>query len=108
MDEDVLERLYQERLEERIIAYLATDQNISLEQAMNIYYDSELAEKIHLGTEGIQYLDYRVLTQILKESELCDGMTKAQFNKFMENGLKQAKQDESFEVDKVFSEYDNN
>ena len=68
MDENILERVYQERLEERIIACLAAEQHIPLEQAMNIYYDSELAEKIHMGVEGIQYLDYRVLTQILMEN----------------------------------------
>ena len=33
-----------------------------------------------------------------------DEMTNAQFDKFMETGLKQAKQDESSDVDEVFSE----
>ncbi len=69
MDENVLEQVYQEKLEERIIAQLAKEKAISLEKAMQIYYGSELADKIHNGMEGIQYLDYRVLTQILEETE---------------------------------------
>ena len=58
VDGDVLERVYQERLEERIIAHLAQVKNCSLEQAMDLYYNSELADKIHQGKDGIQYLDY--------------------------------------------------
>ena len=59
MSEDVLEKVYQEELEERIISYLA----------MNIYYNSKLANRIHRGEYGIQYLDYKVLVQILCETE---------------------------------------
>jgi hypothetical protein len=69
MDEKILEEVYQERLEERIIDYLAKDNDILLEEAMDIYYSSRLAEKIHLGVEGIQYLDHKVLAEILKETE---------------------------------------
>ena len=65
VDQDVLEKVYQERLEERIIAHLAQVKNCSLEQAMDMYYNSELADKIHQGKDGIQYLDYKVLVQIL-------------------------------------------
>ena len=65
VDEDVLEKVYQERLEERIIAHLAQVKNCSLEQAMDMSYNSELADKIHQGKDGIQYLDYKVLVQIL-------------------------------------------
>ena len=65
VDEDVLEKVYQERLEERIIAHLAQVKNCSFEQAMDMYYNSELADKIHQGKDGIQYLDYKVLVQIL-------------------------------------------
>ena len=65
VDEDVLEKVYQERLEERIISHLAQVKNCSLEQAMDMYYNSELADKIHQGKDGIQYLDYKVLVQIL-------------------------------------------
>ena len=69
VDGDVLERVYQERLEERIIAHLAWVKNCSLEQAMDLYYNSELADKIHQGKDGIQYLDYKVLVQILIDTE---------------------------------------
>lgn len=69
MDGEVLERIYQENLEERIIAYLSEKRSISLEAAMNIYYCSKLADKIHRGVEGIQYLDYKVLVQILCDTE---------------------------------------
>ena len=47
VDEDVLEKVYQERLEERIIAHLAQVKNCSLELAMDLYYRSKLADKVH-------------------------------------------------------------
>ena len=73
MDGEVLERYYQENLEEKIIAYLAKVKHSTLQQAMDIYYHSQLADKIHQGKEGIQYLDYKVLAEILCETEpeLC-------------------------------------
>ena len=70
MDGEVLEKVYQERLEERIIAHLARVRKCSLEDAMDLYYQSKLADKIHVGLDGIQYLDYKVLVQILEETEL--------------------------------------
>ena len=69
MDENILEQIYQERLEERIIAQIAADRSVSLEKAMGIYYSSDLADQIHQGMEGIQYLDYRVLAQLLAEMD---------------------------------------
>ncbi len=69
MDDKVLEQVYQEGLEERIIAYLAESNKISLEDAMSLYYSSNLANKIHEGCEGVQYLDYKVLADILKDTE---------------------------------------
>ena len=69
MDERILEQTYQENLEERLIAYISDQYDISLEKAMDVYYSSSLAEKIHQGVEGIQYLDYKVLAQILHETE---------------------------------------
>ena len=69
MDDQVLEQIYQERLEEQIITYLAESEHISLHQAMDLYYTSKLADKIHAGKEGVQYLDYKVLVQILRETE---------------------------------------
>ncbi len=70
MDENVLEQVYQEKLEERIIAQIAKEKGTSLEKAMCIYYNSEMADKIHQGMEGIQYLDYKLLVQVLNETEL--------------------------------------
>ena len=69
MSEEVLEKIYQENLEERLIAYLADVCSISYERAMDFYYNSKLSDKIHLGKDGIQYLDYKVLAQILLETE---------------------------------------
>ena len=62
-----LEKIYQENLEERIIAHLAEAKNTSLEESMRIYYNSKLAEMIHVGEYGVQYLDYKELVQILFE-----------------------------------------
>lgn len=69
MNEEMLEHVYQENLEERIIAYLAKICDLSYERAMDIYYNSKLSDKIYLGKDGIQYLDYKVLVQILLETE---------------------------------------
>lgn len=69
MDGEVLERVYQESLEERLIAYISEVNSISLEQAMKIYYSSKLANRIHNGENDIQYLDYKVLADILKRTE---------------------------------------
>ena len=67
MDGNVLEKLYQERLEERVVAEIAKEKGCALEEAMDIYYKSDLCDKIHKGEFGIQYLDYKVLVQILLE-----------------------------------------
>lgn len=69
MDGEVLEKIYKERLEERIISYLAEIKNLDLLAAMDIYYHSKLADRIATGVYGIQYLDYKVLVQILEENE---------------------------------------
>lgn len=69
MDASVLEKVYKERLEERIIAFLAKEHSLSLEKAMDVYYKSRMAEMIHKGEEGIQYLDCKLLAQILYETE---------------------------------------
>lgn len=69
MDDRVLERVYQEGLEERLISYIAEENNISLEKAMAIYYGSKLSNKINQGNEGMQYQDYKVLADLLKQTE---------------------------------------
>lgn len=69
MNEEALEKVYQENLEERIITYLVEKCDFSYEKAMDVYYSSKLSDKIYIGREGIQYLDYKVLVQILMETE---------------------------------------
>ena len=69
VDGEVLEKAYKERLEEKIISYLAESKNLDLSTAMDIYYQSKLADRIAAGEYGIQYLDYKVLAQILTERE---------------------------------------
>ena len=69
VDENVLEKVYQERLEERVIAHLAQVKSCSLEKAMDLDYHSKLSDKINRGKDGIQYLDYKVLVQILVDTE---------------------------------------
>jgi len=66
---DTLEKYYKEGLEERLIAYLAKVKHLTLEQAMDIYYRSNLAQKIYEGQDDVQYLDYKVLAQILLDTE---------------------------------------
>ena len=69
MEENLLEDIYREKLEERIIEYLAEKHNIDYETAMKTYYLSGLAGKINDGKYGIQYLDYKVLVDILEKTE---------------------------------------
>lgn len=69
MNGGTLEKIYQERLEERLISYLAETNDISLENAMDIYYRSNIAGLIHEGKYGVQYLDYKVLAQMLRDTE---------------------------------------
>ncbi|MBQ9725687.1 MAG: hypothetical protein IJV56_10200 [Neisseriaceae bacterium] len=61
IDDKDFEEIYREYLEEDIISYLAETRHISLEQAMDLYYNSKIAEKIYQGKYGIEYLDYKVL-----------------------------------------------
>ena len=69
MDGNKLEKIYQENLEERIMLYLQQIEDISYEKSLEIYYRSKLSKKIEEGRQGIQYLDYKVLVSILKETE---------------------------------------
>ena len=75
MDGDVLERIYQESLDERIIDCLSRTQHMTYEEAMDVYYNSRLAAEIHAGMYGIQYLDYKVLTQMLLQAEITGSQT---------------------------------
>lgn len=69
MNDATLEKSYREELDEKLIAYLAKVKNLSLEKAMNIYYHSRMAEMIGNGVYGIQYLDYKVLIQMMLDTE---------------------------------------
>ena len=72
MSDIELEQLYKEHLEESIIKEVSIQKNISLDEAMNLYYSSKLADYIHEGKFDIQYLDYKVLTNyLLKELSQC-------------------------------------
>ena len=52
-DGNSLEQFYQENLEEQIILRLADIKNIPLDEAMRLYYGSELADQISRGENGI-------------------------------------------------------
>lgn len=67
MDGEVLEKAYKERLEERIISHLAKIKNIDLPEAIDFYYNSRFADKISKGEYGIQYIDYKLLAQLVAE-----------------------------------------
>jgi len=54
-------------LEEDIVFCLSERRKISFEQAMSLYYHSKLADRIHKGENGIQYLDHSILTDILEQ-----------------------------------------
>ena len=70
IDDKMLEKIYKENLEESIISHMASECEMSMEKAMETYYNSKLAGKINKGEYGIQYLDYKVLAQILRETEV--------------------------------------
>ena len=69
MTEEALELFYQGSLEERLIQNIAKELQLSLEEAMDCYYKSRLADMIQEGKEGVQYLDYRALTALFMEME---------------------------------------
>ena len=67
MSEKDLENFYREHLEEDIIFCLSERRNITTDVAMKLFYNSRLAERIHKGEFGIQYLDYSILTDLLEQ-----------------------------------------
>ena len=36
---------------------------------MDVYYNSRLAKLVETGAHGIQYLDYKVLVELLEQTE---------------------------------------
>lgn len=72
MSDIELEQFYKEHLEESIVKEVSIQKKISLDESMNLYYSSKLADYIHEGKFDIQYLDYKVLTDyLLKELSQC-------------------------------------
>ena len=49
------------------VLQLSKKNNVSLEKAMQIYYQSKLANLIHSGEFGVQYLDSAVLVELLEK-----------------------------------------
>ena len=74
MNEQALEEFYREHLEEDIVFCLAERRNISESEAMRLYYSSKLCDRIHEGEYGIQYLNYRVLTDYLEAELFVNGL----------------------------------
>ena len=66
---DILDKTYKELLEEKLIRYLAERKNLSLREAMSIYYNSRLSKQIAEGKYGIENLDYKYLIEDLIENE---------------------------------------
>lgn len=64
--------IYHKELEEEIIAKLADEKGLSLDQAMDVFYRSRLARQISDGVYGIQYLSasYLVSDLIANEPDL--------------------------------------
>ena len=69
IEKEKLDKVYKEQLEEKIIAYLAEQRDISIRKAMDIYYRSQLSQQINDGKYGIENMDYRYLGQDLMENE---------------------------------------
>lgn len=64
--------IYHKELEEEMIARLADEKGLSLDQAMDVFYRSRLARQISDGLYGIQYLSasYLVSDLIANEPDL--------------------------------------
>lgn len=68
-NQESLEKFYIQSLDNDIIEYLAEIKNINIRVAMDIYYKSLLCKQVHECENGIQYLDYKYLTEDLIENE---------------------------------------
>ena len=69
IQKDILDKTYKELLEEKLIGYLADRRQISLREAMGLYYNSRLSKQIAEGKYGIENLDYKYLIEDLIENE---------------------------------------
>ena len=72
IDYEKMNKIYKRNLEESIIAYLATEKEITVAEAMDIYYRSKLSSQINTGEYGIENMDYKYLVHdlIINEPEL--------------------------------------
>ena len=61
--------IYKQNLEDNIITQVAKIKNISLRDALNIYYKSRLARQINDGSYGIENMDFKYLANDLIENE---------------------------------------
>ena len=61
--------IYKQNLEDDIITQVAKIKNISLRDALNIYYKSRLARQINDGLYGIENMDFKYLANDLIENE---------------------------------------
>ena len=64
-----IETLLNHELENDIIRHLALRLNVTLEEAMKIYYSSKLAAQLEAGAFGIENLDAKYLAEDLIENE---------------------------------------
>lgn len=60
---------YKQNLEDELIKYLAEIKHLEVRKAMDIYYNSKLADQIANGLFGIENMDYKYLAQDLIENE---------------------------------------
>lgn len=67
MNEDAVRKFRLEDLDEWLIMKLAEVKNISLEEAMDLYYHSRLADAVYEGKYGIQDPDYKTIEKILMD-----------------------------------------
>jgi hypothetical protein len=69
VEEKQLELVLKESLEKDITSILSECKGITIREAMDIYYRSELSRQIDKGIYGIQYLDATYLIDDLLENE---------------------------------------
>ena len=68
-DRQALTSFYRQNLEGDIIRYISDAKELPLEQAMDVYYRSDLAVQIQDGKYGIDNMDYKYLAEDLIENE---------------------------------------
>lgn len=56
-----LYKIYMQNLEDSIIKEIAKIKKISIEKAINIYYNSRFSDLIEKNEKGISFLDYKYL-----------------------------------------------